>query len=59
MYAWLWHRLPEPRWLRVAIALLLVLGAIALLMGVVFPWVDGIWSMDDPSFPLELWPKKN
>lgn len=40
MYAWLWHRLPGPLAVRVLIALLLILGVVALLMLVVFPWLE-------------------
>jgi hypothetical protein len=54
MYGWIWRRLPEPFLLRLATALLLVLGAAALLMGLVFPWVDTIWPTDDPGFRLDF-----
>ena len=54
MYGWIWHRLPEPFLLRLAAALLLALGAGALLMGLVFPWVGKIWTIDDPGFLLEF-----
>ena len=54
MYGWIWRRLPEQPWLRLGTALLLLLGTIALLMGLVFTWLDGIWPMDDPSFRLEF-----
>ena len=53
MYQWIWRHLPEPSTLRLATALLLVLGTVALLMGLVFPWVDRIWPTDDPGFRLE------
>lgn len=40
MYAWIWRHLPGPVTLRVTIAAVLVLSAIALLLFVVFPWLD-------------------
>lgn len=39
MYAWLFRRLPGPLWLRIVIAILLVLAAVFLLMQYVFPWL--------------------
>ena len=50
MYRWIWRRLPEPLALRIAIVLLSALGMVALLMGLVFPWADGVWAADDPGF---------
>jgi hypothetical protein len=40
MYGWIWRHLPGPVAVRVATATVLVLGVIALLMFVVFPWVE-------------------
>ncbi|SDC78985.1 hypothetical protein [Actinokineospora iranica] len=40
MYGWIWRRLPGPMAVRVLTALLLVAGVIALLMFVVFPWIE-------------------
>ncbi|NIJ14430.1 hypothetical protein FHU38_004831 [Saccharomonospora amisosensis] len=40
MYGWIWRHLPGPVGVRAAIAALLVLGVVALLMLVVFPWVE-------------------
>ena len=54
MYGWIWRRLPEPSLLRLAAALLLVLGVVALLMSLVFPAIDMIWVIDDPGFRLEF-----
>ena len=54
MYGWIWRRLPEPSALRLATALLLVLGVAALLMALVFPSVDRIWPTEDPHFLLEF-----
>ncbi len=40
MYAWIWHRLPGGTGSRTAIAVVLVLAVVALLLFVVFPWVE-------------------
>ncbi|TDQ05144.1 hypothetical protein [Labedaea rhizosphaerae] len=40
MYGWIWRHLPGPFAVRVATATVLVLGVVALLMFVVFPWVE-------------------
>lgn len=40
MYTWIWRHLPGPAWLRLAQALLLVAAVSALLLFVVFPWVE-------------------
>jgi hypothetical protein len=40
MYGWIWRRLPGPLALRVLQALVLVIGVLALLMFVVFPWAE-------------------
>jgi len=40
MYAWIWRHLPGPLAARVTVAVILVLGIIALLLFVVFPWLD-------------------
>ena len=40
MYAWIWRQLPGGTALRVLIAVVLVLAVVALLLGVVFPWVE-------------------
>ncbi|GLW92091.1 hypothetical protein [Actinokineospora globicatena] len=40
MYGWIWRHLPGPTAVRVLTALVLVAGVIALLMLVVFPWVE-------------------
>jgi len=40
MYGWIWRRLPGPAGVKAATALVLVLGVIALLLFVVFPWVE-------------------
>jgi hypothetical protein len=40
VYAWIWRHLPGPTAAKVVEALVLVLGVVALLMLVVFPWVE-------------------
>lgn len=40
MYAWIWRQLPGPTAVRVLEALLLVAAVVALLLFVVFPWID-------------------
>lgn len=40
MYAWIWRQLPGPTAVRVLEALVLVAAVVALLLFVVFPWVD-------------------
>ncbi|MGW3994354.1 hypothetical protein ACWEF6_12800 [Amycolatopsis sp. NPDC004772] len=40
MYAWIWRKLPGPFAAKLTVAVVLVLGVIALLMFVVFPWLE-------------------
>ena len=40
MYGWIWRHLPGPTAAKVAEAVVLVLGIVALLMLIVFPWVE-------------------
>ncbi len=40
MYVWIWHRLPGGVALRVLQAVVLVAAVCALLLFVVFPWLD-------------------
>jgi hypothetical protein len=40
MYAWIWRKLPGPFAAKLTTAIVLVLGVIALLMFVVFPWLE-------------------
>lgn len=42
MYAWIWRHLPGPTAIRVGFAAVLVVGAVALLMFVVFPWLEPV-----------------
>jgi hypothetical protein len=40
VYSWIWHHLPGPLPVRGTTALVLVLAVVALLLFVVFPWVE-------------------
>jgi hypothetical protein len=40
VYGWIWRHLPGPTAAKIAEATVLVLGIVALLMLVVFPWVE-------------------
>ena len=40
MYGWIWRHLPGPLYLRIVEAVVLVVGIVALLMFVVFPWAE-------------------
>ncbi|RSM34753.1 hypothetical protein DMA12_46935 [Amycolatopsis balhimycina DSM 5908] len=40
MYAWIWRKLPGPFVAKLSVAVVLVLGVVALLMFVVFPWLE-------------------
>ncbi|MGI5503805.1 hypothetical protein [Lentzea sp. CA-135723] len=40
MYSWIWRHLPGPTAVRVLEAVVLVVGIVALLMFVVFPWAE-------------------
>lgn len=42
MYGAIWRILPGPIWLRIILALLLIVAAVYALFTWVFPWVDGI-----------------
>lgn len=42
MYPWIWRHLPGPTPVRVVSAAILILAVVALLMFVVFPWVEPI-----------------
>lgn len=40
MYGWIWRNLPGPTAVRVVLAVILALGVAALLLFVVFPWLE-------------------
>ena len=47
MYTWIWRHLPGPTALRLLQALLLVAAVSALLLFVVFPWVEPRLPIND------------
>jgi hypothetical protein len=48
MYGWIWRRIPGPPAVRITIAVVLVLGIVALLLFVVFPWIEPkLWFHND------------
>ncbi|NIH77624.1 hypothetical protein [Amycolatopsis viridis] len=49
MYGWIWRRLPGPAGVKAAVALVLVLGVIALLLFVVFPWLEPMLPFNQVS----------
>lgn len=49
MYGWIWRHLPGPVVVRILLALLLIAGVVALLMLVVFPWLEPMLPFDDVS----------
>jgi hypothetical protein len=40
MYGWIWRHLPGPFAAKLTLAVVLALGVVALLMLVVFPWLE-------------------
>lgn len=40
MYSWIWRHLPGPVAVRMVTTVILVAGVVALLLFVVFPWLD-------------------
>lgn len=40
MYAWIWRHLPGPMAVRATLAVVLAFGVVALLMFVIFPWLE-------------------
>lgn len=49
MYAWIWRHLPGPVAVRVGLATVLVLGVVALLMLVIFPWAEPLLPFNQVS----------
>ncbi|WP_166641383.1 hypothetical protein [Amycolatopsis sp. SID8362] len=47
MYAWIWRHLPGPWPTRLAVAVILVAAVVALLMFVVFPWLEPLLPFND------------
>ncbi len=50
MYGWIWRQLPGTTAVRVVEALLLVAAVVALLLFVVFPWVEPRLPYNDVTF---------
>ncbi|MGI8312098.1 MULTISPECIES: hypothetical protein [Saccharopolyspora] len=51
MYGWIWRHLPGPLGTKLVLALLLALGVIALLLFVVFPWLEPMLPFNQVSVP--------
>ncbi|GAA1251111.1 hypothetical protein GCM10009676_42400 [Prauserella halophila] len=49
MYGWIWRHLPGSVALRIVEAFVLVVAVVALLMFVVFPWVEPMLPFNDVS----------
>jgi hypothetical protein len=49
MYGWIWRHLPGPVGVKLVIALLIALGVVALLMFVVFPWLEPMLPFNQVS----------
>jgi len=47
MYVWIWRHLPGGAALKAAQALVLVLAVVALLLFVVFPWIEPHLPLND------------
>ncbi len=47
MYGALWRILPGPLWLRVVLAILLVVAVLAVLLLAVFPWLNTFVNVND------------
>ncbi|MCU1685658.1 MAG: hypothetical protein JWQ81_6397 [Amycolatopsis sp.] len=49
MYAWIWRRLPGTTGAKALTAGVLVLAVVALLLFVIFPWVEPMLPFNDVS----------
>lgn len=49
VYGWIFRSLPGPLWVRILLSMLLILGAVALLMIYVFPWVSQFNPLTDST----------
>lgn len=47
MYGWIWRHLPGPTAVRASCAVVLVLAVVALLLFVVYPWLDPLLPFND------------
>ncbi len=51
MYVWIWHHLPGPVFARLAQVLLLLAAVSALLLFVVFPWIEPHLPINQVTVP--------
>ncbi|RCW47251.1 hypothetical protein DFQ14_101599 [Halopolyspora algeriensis] len=49
MYAWIWRKLPGATGIKLVEAALLVVVVVALLLFVVFPWIEPTLPFTDPT----------
>ncbi len=49
MYSWMWNKLPGPTFVKLLIALVLLVIVVAILFLWVFPWVDSMLPLQDVS----------
>jgi hypothetical protein len=49
MYGWIWRHLPGTVTAKLTVAIVLVLAVVALLMFVIFPWVDPLLPFNQVS----------
>ena len=49
MYAWIWRHLPGPVAAKLLLAVVLVLAVVALLLFVVFPWLEPLLPFNQVS----------
>lgn len=49
MYGWIWRHLPGPVGAKAVLAIVLVLGVVALLLFVVFPWLEPLLPFNNVS----------
>ena len=47
MYAWIWRHLPGPFAVRLILAVVLAAAAVAVLMLIVFPWLEPMLLFND------------
>lgn len=55
MYSALWHKLPGPLWVRIALMAVIGLIVIAVLFTWVFPWVDSLVNPQQATLGLSKW----
>jgi hypothetical protein len=49
MYGWIWRHLPGPLIAKLTLAIVVVLAVVALLLFVVFPWLDPLLPFNKVS----------